>query len=145
MNRTLLVLTTLLLVAPVAAAHPPTTVNNAGTLVADAFAGCIPTNCDTLFLSIDPVLPHPLSHQVSAVHSSSFGPAYNLYLRYFNTVTGTWDPIPGCPDFFTPGSFGTTQTCTLPPQPFGTVVRGMVEFLRPHQVGTVSFTHDLTG
>lgn len=145
MTRLAPLLAAFLLAVPLAAAHPPATVTNSGTLVADAFAGCVPTNCDVLFLKVDALLPHFLSHQVSAVHSGGTGPAYNFYLRYFNTVGGTWDPIPGCPDVFMPTSFGTTQTCILPPQPFATAVRGTFEALRPHQVGTVSFTHDLTG
>ena len=145
MNRTLLVLAGLLLATPLAAAHPPATGANAGTLVADAFSGCTPTNCDVLYLKIDPLLPHTFTHQVSTVHSSGNPVAYNFYVEYYDASAAAWVLVPGC-FLFTPGSFGTTQTCTLGPQlALSTPVRGVFEALRPHQTGVVSFSHSLTG
>lgn len=142
MNRILLALAALLLLAPVAGAHPPATTTNSGSLVANAFSGCVPAaNCDVLFLKIDPLLPHTITHSVSTVHSTGGPVAYRLYVEYFDGTS--WVLL--C-TFFTPGSFGTTQTCSLPPQlALSTPLRGSFEALRPHQTGTVAFTHTLTG
>lgn len=141
--RRFLPLIALLALSQLAAAHPIAPASSSGTLVADAFSGCvIGANCDVVSIGIDAGFAHTLVHTISATHSSGFPPAFNVYLRVESGGLST--PIAGCPDVFTPGSAGMVQTCTLPAQSATVKVRGYFEALRPHQVGTVSFTHALS-
>lgn len=143
MTRLSFALAALLLLTLTATAHPVAPATSSGTLVADAFSGCVVSaNCDVLSIPIDAGFAHTIVHTVSASHSSGFPPAYNFYLRY--TSGGAPAPIPGCPDIFTPGSSSQLQTCTLPAQGNATKVLGYFEALRPHQTGTVSFNHALS-
>lgn len=124
-------------------AHPLVPLSSSGTLVADAFSSCVPgANCDVLVLDVDAGVPHTITHTVLASHSGGFPPAFNLYLRL--VAGGTVTPIAGCPDVFTPGSPGATQTCILPAQTSAVRVVGYFEALRPHQTGIVTFTHTLS-
>jgi hypothetical protein len=125
-------------------AHPLVPSTNSGTLVANAFTGCTPANCDVRSIGVDAGASHTIVHTVTATHSSGFPPAFNFYLRV-SVAGGPPVPISGCPDIFTPGSPGMTQTCTLPALTNATKVYGYFEALRPHMTGTVTFTHTLSG
>ncbi len=119
---------------------------NSGTLVADAFSGCVAgANCDVLRIELfDTTHAHLVSNAVTATHSSGFGPAFRLRMSATYLITGTAVASFSCPVFFTPGSTAATQSCGLPAVLLPVVIRGEFEALRPHQVGTVTFAHTLS-